>query len=492
VVEGLESVFRMPYGCFEQTSSCTYPNVLALDYLQRTRRSTPQAEAKARECIAAGYQRLLTFEVAGGGFDWFGHSPANVILTAYGVLEFTDMARVHAIDPAVIGRAKAWLFGQQRPDGSWGAARATSTWGEVSGELLTTGYVAWALAEARAAGPELSRALGYVQGRVDELKSAYEQALAANAFLAAGGWEPTGRALVERLAAQIKEGPEGAWAESAGYGPMLSRGASLGVEATALAALAFTRSGRHSDLARAKKALTWLARQKDAGGTWGTTQATILAIKALLAGSGAPLGAEADAAIAVAVNGKPAGTVRVTAETSDVLHLLSLTDHVRPGKNTVQLVGREGGAVPYQLVSTWWVPRGAAAPGARPLAIEARYDRTRLAVGEALTCSVRVRAGGSEPVAMPLVQLGLPPGFALDARALDALVERGRVARYELAPTHATLYLKELRPEAPLEFACRLVPRCAMRARIPASLVYEYYNPDNRAVSQSVEITVDP
>ena len=34
VVEGLDSILRMPYGCFEQTSSTTYPNVLVLDYLQ--------------------------------------------------------------------------------------------------------------------------------------------------------------------------------------------------------------------------------------------------------------------------------------------------------------------------------------------------------------------------------------------------------------------------------------------------------------------------
>src|SRR5262249_22011534 len=34
LVEGLDNIFRMPYGCFEQTSSTTYPNVLALQYLK--------------------------------------------------------------------------------------------------------------------------------------------------------------------------------------------------------------------------------------------------------------------------------------------------------------------------------------------------------------------------------------------------------------------------------------------------------------------------
>ena len=96
----------MPSGCFEQTSSTTYPNVLALDYLRRTNKSVPAVEAKAREYIHFGYQRLVSFEVAGGGFDWFGRPPANRTLTAYGLMEFEDMARVHDVDPKLIQRTR--------------------------------------------------------------------------------------------------------------------------------------------------------------------------------------------------------------------------------------------------------------------------------------------------------------------------------------------------------------------------------------------------
>ena len=85
LVEGLDGIFQRPSGCFEQTSSTTYPNVLALDYLRRTGVKAPAVEATARQYIHLGYQRLLTFEIAGGGFDWFGHAPANRTLTAYGL-----------------------------------------------------------------------------------------------------------------------------------------------------------------------------------------------------------------------------------------------------------------------------------------------------------------------------------------------------------------------------------------------------------------------
>ena len=63
IVEGLDSILRMPFGCFEQTSSTTYPNILVLDYLKTTDQVSPEVQFKAEEYINLGYQRLTTFEV---------------------------------------------------------------------------------------------------------------------------------------------------------------------------------------------------------------------------------------------------------------------------------------------------------------------------------------------------------------------------------------------------------------------------------------------
>ena len=53
VIEGMDSILSMPGGCFEQTSSSTYPNVLALDYMKHTRKLTPETHAKAVKQQAA-------------------------------------------------------------------------------------------------------------------------------------------------------------------------------------------------------------------------------------------------------------------------------------------------------------------------------------------------------------------------------------------------------------------------------------------------------
>jgi hypothetical protein len=117
VIEGMDAILRMPGGCFEQTSSSTYPNVLALDYMKRTKKLTPEVHAKAEGFIANGYQRLLTFEVPGGGFSWFGRRPANKILTSYGLMEFFDMSQVHDVDPNVIrGRSSGSRASSRRTE----------------------------------------------------------------------------------------------------------------------------------------------------------------------------------------------------------------------------------------------------------------------------------------------------------------------------------------------------------------------------------------
>src|SRR5258708_40030069 len=114
----MDAIMLMPNWCFEQNSSSTYPNVLALDYMKRSKKLTPEVHAKAEGFIANGYQRRLTFEVPGGGFSWFGNAPANKILTAYGLMEFYDMSRLHDGDAKLIWRTQQRLASQQLERGS--------------------------------------------------------------------------------------------------------------------------------------------------------------------------------------------------------------------------------------------------------------------------------------------------------------------------------------------------------------------------------------
>src|ERR1700752_3401789 len=170
----MDSSLSMPGGCFEQTSSSTYPNVLALDYMKRIKKVTPEVHAEAEGFIATGYQRLLTFEVPGGGFSWFGSAPANKILTAYGLMEFADMARVHDVDARLIARTGQWLAGQQQADGSWKPDTnfinegATNRYNKDA--VRITAYLAWSLEDTGYRGAAIEKARHFIDEHLGNAK----------------------------------------------------------------------------------------------------------------------------------------------------------------------------------------------------------------------------------------------------------------------------------------------------------------------------------
>ncbi len=204
LVEGLDAIFQRPFGCFEQTSLTTYPNVLALDYLRRTKKSVPAVEAKAREYIHLGYQRLVSFEIPGGGFDWFGNPPANRTLSAYGLMEFEDMARVHDVDPRPDRAAPADGCSTSRSPTGRGSRKGTCCTRtpparERPGPRPAGDdrlYRAGRCSPARRAIPGRARRLAYLQDQVDAAHDdPYVLALVANALLAI---DPEGAAAAHR------------------------------------------------------------------------------------------------------------------------------------------------------------------------------------------------------------------------------------------------------------------------------------------------------
>ena len=488
VVEGLESIFQAPYGCFEQTSSTTYPNVLVLDYMKRVGKLTPEIEIKARKFINAGYQRLLTFEVAGGGFEWFGRDPANVCLTAYGILEFTDMARVHPVDEAVTERARKWLFAQQNSDGSWDEIHRGWTW---SGRGSMTAFVAWALAESGDQSLNLDKALNYWRSHPEELSNTYAKALAANAFLARNRNDAFGHQLAGQLKeAALVDNKECIHWTSTGYSITYSHDSGMGTECTALCAMALMKAGTSPQ--SVKQALTWISTHKFADGTHGSTQATILAMRALLEASATSLGQEFESTITLLLNGEAIETFRVNKDNSDVMKQIDLTQHLRVGDNRVQFRQIPAGELPFQLTGIYWLPAAASAKApsgpsdSDRLQISLHYDRTTLALNEQLRCTVTVKNNTSQLINMAMVDLGIPPGFDVDPTAFEAMQQNGQIAKFDVTGNQVILYLRELSNLTPFQFSYSLRAKYPLRVQTPPSAVYEYYQPQNRAQSKSL------
>ena len=349
IVEGLDSILRMPSGCFEQTSSTTYPNILVLDYMKQVNQITPEIQMKAESFINTGYQRLLSYEVDGGGFEWFGRAPAHKILTAYGLMEFYDMAQVHDVDPDVIRRTQQWLMSQQEQDGSWKPAQeyldvvASKFADDV---MRNTAYITWALLSTDTPGDAAKKAVAYMEQHLKEVKDNYTLALVANALVLHDKDGEGTASLLETLMQKKQEEEGKVWWEADSTSTNAS-GISANIETSALVALALMNAEKYHETV--SKILTYLIESKDAYGTWHSTQATILSMKALLLSMKNATG-KTNAVVTLVVNGQTIEDFALTPENSDVMRLFDLKEQTKTGDNQVQITfGGEGSAL-YQIV----------------------------------------------------------------------------------------------------------------------------------------------
>lgn len=458
--------------------------------MQTTGQANPELQMQAEKYVGTGYQRLLTFEVHGGGFSLFGDPPAEVFLSAYGLMEFNDMAKVYPVDEAVIERAARWLLSQQQPDGTW----QVYDYRAGQGTLGATAYVVWALTEAGYEDtPEVGQAVSYIREFASQEKDTYSLALAANALAA---YDPDGsmtKTVLDRLyELRVQEGATTYW-QMGDASFMGATGESGSLETTALAAYAFMRARAHSDAVSG--ALGYLIQGKDSWGTWGTTQATILTLKALLLATEQMGEAEGPATLSISLNKEQTEEIVIDETNSDVVHLVTFDRGFSPsGANRVQIELEGGGNLMYQVATRYYLPWSEVEPAPEMeelITIDLSYDRTQLSVNDEVTVDVGLRLNVEGVVKMALIDLGVPPGFTVLAEDLSRLVEQKVIARYELTGRQIIVYLEDFSSEMPLRFSYRLRARFPMRAQTPPSSAYDYYNPSDLTTRAPLEVTVN-
>lgn len=490
IVEGLDGLFRMPFGCFEQTSSVTYPNILLLNYLRQTEQIKPEVEMAAEEYISVGYQRLLSFEVGGGGFSWFGDAPANKILTAYGVMEFNDMSQVHEIDQRVIDRTIKWLKDQQNKDGSWSPDAQylhAESWGSIQkSEIMPTAYITWALGETGDRGPAVNNALTYLKNNLKSANDAYILALVANAFVAVDPKGATTMEVLKKLVGMAKEENDAVYWESNVASVTFSRGKGADIEASGLATYALVRSGKYGDVV--SKALTYLIRSKDASGLWYTTQGTVIALRSLVAALGGST-EDVDAQVIVKMNGKDVKTLKIDEGNADLMHQVDLTDHISKA-NSVEITVKGEGNFMYELTTAYYIPwKELPRPLQPPFTIDVDYDRTKLAVNDVVNVDVAIKLNRAGAAQMVMIDLGIPPGFAVQTPTLDELVGK-KIQKYTVTPRQLIIYLDEVTSKEPVRLSYSIKAKYPIKAKVRSSRVYEYYNTDDEGVENPIDLQV--
>ena len=521
--KGLDALLREPHGCFEQASSSNYPNVLILNYLQDTKQANPVIEKKARGLLDSGYNKLLSFECAPSGdptnkrgYEWFGQAaPPHEALTAYGLLEFHDMARVYTVDKAMVERTRKYLLDQRDGKGGFKRnAKALDRFGRAP-QPVTNAYLVWALTETgrpEELNGELNDQLTVLADQATTSKDPYFLSLVALGQLNARRTDRGIEALRRLREFQHNSGA------IAGAQTSITRsgGRDLLIETTALATLGWSRAARPAEFhANLQSAGKWLLEQRSGTGGFGSTQATILALKALIAFTADnQKGVRSGDLVLSVLDGEQmieVGHAKLTPGMTEPVTIVKTEKRVdaeqplpvllHPGKTTVEVRLTAGNApLPYTLSWSYRTLKPASAD-APPVHLTTHLSAPKTQEGKSvkLKAAIENRSGHDQGMAVAII--GLPAGLALPAdfaqlKELARLREDGAkpgvISAWEVKGRELVLYWRDLKSDAKIEFELDLVSRLPGVYSGPAGRAYLYYNADHKHWVEPLRVTIEP
>jgi hypothetical protein len=509
VIESVEAIMSRPYGCGEQTISSSYPSLLLLRQGKSSGEESP-LRSRAERYLSLGYSRLLNYRDESGGFTYWGRGKPDLALTAYAIRFLSDARDMIPVDEEVIDDAQRWLIKEQQADGSWLRESRRDTEKSRQAAILTA-YIARVLASAggeasKEKAEALKLALAYLSTRAPEIDEPY---LIASYALAAIKVQDISRAksLISKLATLVhREGNTNYWSLETNT-PFYGWGLTGRVETTALVVQALTAycslptAKCESDPKLAAGGLLFLLKQKDRYGVWYSTQATINVLDALLTvlttQSQTRANSESQATADVVVNERLVDTFKLPATASRLMSPITvdISRFVHTGKNTIRIKRAEGSPfASVQALASFYEPwpgaSGNTETRTNDLRLQAKCDKTEGRVGDEFTCHVEAERIASRGYGMMLAEIGVPPGADVDRSSLETAMKGSGwvINQYDVLPDRVVVYLWPYAGGAKFDFKFRA--RFGLNAKSAASVLYDYYNPEARAVVPPVTFKV--
>jgi len=481
MTDALQSLLREPYGCFEQTSSTSYPLVMAQQYFLTHTGIDPALVEKARTLLENSYKRLTGFETTTKGYEWFGADPGHEALTAYGLMQFTDMAQVRTVDQVMLNRTRTWLLSRRDGNGGFSRnSRALDSFGVAPADT-TNAYIVWALTEA--GEKSLGKETAAVKAAAGSTQDSYIIALAAN-ILHATGDRAGARQLMDRLA---KNQETAGNVKGAVTSITRSGGDALAIETTALSTLAWLREPSYT--ANVQKAVKWIV-ESNKSGRFGSTQSTILALRSIIAYDAANARPKAPGRLILTVDGKAIGApLAFSSNTQGALVLPEFATELGSGRHSVALRMEDGSRMPFSVSVKYHSLLPETAPEAK-LGIEVALKNGQVQEGTVTEANVSITNKSDQVLPTPVAIVGIPGGLEVRHDQLKELVKSGRIDAYEVIGREVVLYWRHLKAKAALDLPLSLVAAIPGSYTGPASRTYLYYTDEHKTWAPGLKVSI--
>jgi hypothetical protein len=482
LMKGIESILREPYGCFEQTSMSNYPNIMVKQYIMEMGEGEPSD--KVETLLDKGYKRLITYETKEKGYEWFGGTPAHEGLTAYGLMQFTDMKRVYNnVDGEMINRTQAWLL--SRRDGNGGfkrSAQALDQFGRAS-EDITNAYIVYGLSEA--GNREIRKELDKVYAKAMESKDPYQLALAANSLYNFKEEKLAAKAMEVLYTLQDKNGSWTGKAHSITY----SQGISLTIETTSLVILGMIKSGK-PDQNALNNSIQYLIGSRSGAGGFSSTQGTVLALKALTEYAKYAKKTDESGTIEIYIDGKKVQEKTYAAGEREAIVMSGLEKYLSKGKHTLKVKYKNAeNPLPYSVAVNYSTSLPVNDEECK-VSINTKLSARSTYVGETVRLTTILKNVTKDGLPMTMAIIGIPAGLSAQPWQLKELTEKKKVDFYEVRDNNIFFYYRQMLPEETKEINLDLKADIAGEYEAQASSGYLYYTNEFKVWSAPERITI--
>jgi hypothetical protein len=227
-------------------------------------------------------------------------------------------------------------------------------------------------------------------------------------------------------------------------------------------------------------------------GRFGSTQSTVLALRAIVAYDQSRARPKAPGALQLVVDGRSVGQpIPFAQDTQGAIELPDISALMTPGKHAIQVRMQGGSDMPYSLAVNYNTLKPATSESYK-VHLEVDLRDTRVDEGAVTEARVVVVNRTGEPIPMAVAIIGVPGGLEVRHDQLKELVKSEKIAAYEVLGRDVVLYWRSLAAEGRVDLPVSLVAAVPGRYTGPASRAYLYYTDEFKHWSDGLKVEIVP
>lgn len=468
LLNDVERLKQKPFGCFEQTSSTTYPNYFILKYLQSKGNINQSEERKAISLLKTGFERLLTFETKDKGFSLFGSSPPSVTLSAFGLMEFHDLKNVLAVNPALLERTSKFILSRKDGKGSF-KLNFDDKIGEVKKKdsyyWSQQAYILYALSEVGMKS-EIEKEYNYLFQNNKNSEDFYILSLMSNIAYQLSETEDYQFLVKEMTSKFLKNNVQ------AETNFMQGRGNDIKKEALALFSLALMKENNYD-----KSLVSNLIARINVLDSYQSPQTMMMRLKALTE--------------FYKTNPNILKPSEPQLFLNDILLKESskITNFLKKGKNElrVKYSSEKGFPVLFSYQYHNFVPEKNPNP---ELYFTTTLNKNAAKIGDNVRMSIKIENPTQKNFGMITSKIGIPAGLTMDPKNLKAMMDRKEIAYFEIFDNYLVLYWYNLDAKKNIEVHLDTKAEFAGKYTGKANHAFEYYYQQNYQWTDGVAVEI--